>query len=255
MKAAATTRQAAMSFDRPRHNAEDSDAQALNLLAGVDEAGRGPLAGPVVAAAVILDPKRPIRGIDDSKALSEPEREALAKKIRERALAWSVAWADAEEIDTLNILQATFLAMRRALCGLRIAPARVQIDGNRAPSMLGLGHGLDHGCRLDTIVQGDARVKSIGAASILAKTVRDAMMVELDLLYPGYGFAAHKGYAVPAHYRALEKLGPCAIHRMSFEPVRVAALRMSMPLRFVQIETHIETLTEIDFHSMPEFAF
>ncbi|HTE43253.1 MAG TPA: ribonuclease HII [Steroidobacteraceae bacterium] len=252
MNAAAIARQPELfsgSIDESRAAAHDSHGNLVgdsqtgelsNLLAGVDEAGRGPLAGPVVAAAVILDPRRPIRGIDDSKVLTDAEREALAARIRERAIAWSVAWADAEEIDSINILQATFLAMRRALCGLRIAPAHVQIDGNRAPSMLGLGHGMDRRCRLETIVEGDARIKSIGAASILAKTTRDAMMRELDIIYPGYGFAAHKGYAVPAHYRALDKLGPCVIHRMSFEPVRAAAVRLSISMRtsfVVTIET------------------
>ena len=191
------------------------------LVAGVDEAGRGPLAGPVVAAAVILNPNRPIDGVGDSKALSERQRDLLAVQIREHALAWSVAWADAAEIDTLNILQATFLAMRRALCGLRIAPSHVQVDGNRPPSLLGLG--LQ--CQVETIVKGDAKVAAIGAASILAKTTRDAMMAQLDQIYPGYGLAGHKGYPTAAHCAALAKLGPSAIHRMSFEPVRLASIR------------------------------
>lgn len=189
------------------------------LVAGVDEAGRGPLAGPVVAAAVILNPSRPIEGVGDSKALTERQRDVLAVQIREHALAWSVAWADAAEIDTLNILQATFLAMRRALSGLRVAPAHVQVDGNRAPSLIGLG--LQ--CHVETIVKGDAKVAAIGAASILAKTTRDAMLVQLDQIYPGYGLAGHKGYPTAAHCAALAKLGPSAIHRMSFAPVRLAA--------------------------------
>jgi ribonuclease HII len=196
-------------------------------LAGVDEAGRGPLAGPVVAAAVILNPKKRIRGIDDSKALTAAERETLAIKIRSHAIAWSVAWADAAEIDALNILQATFLAMRRAVCGLHVAPNHVQIDGNGAPSFASLRHDWDAECSYETIVQGDALVDSIGAASILAKTTRDAMMVELDAVFPHYGFASHKGYAVPVHYRALQEHGPCVQHRRSFEPVRLAGNRDS----------------------------
>jgi ribonuclease HII len=207
------------STQAPLDFAEHSDPNSLSRIAGVDEAGRGPLAGPVVAAAVILDPARPIEGIGDSKALTERQRDVLAGLIRERALAWSVAWADHAEIDTLNILQATFLAMRRALCGLHIAPTHVQIDGNRPPSLAGTGLS----CSIETIVKGDAKVAAIGAASILAKTTRDAMLVQLDALYPGYGLAGHKGYPTPAHYAALARLGPSAIHRMSFAPVRVAA--------------------------------
>ncbi len=200
---------------------ERKDRNAARFTAGVDEAGRGPLAGPVVAAAVILNPRRRIDGLGDSKALRAEERERLSVLIRERALAWSVAWADAAEIDSLNILQATFLAMRRAICGLRIVPIHVQIDGNRAPSLMELGIR----CQVQTIVKGDALVESIGAASILAKTVRDAMMQRLCALYPGYGFSKHKGYGTPAHYEALDRLGPSAIHRRSFEPVHVALNR------------------------------
>lgn len=188
------------------------------LCAGVDEAGRGPLAGPVVAAAVILDPKRRIRGVRDSKQVDAEEREALAAKIRQHALAWSVAWADVEEIDTHNILEATHLAMRRALIGLRISPAHVQIDGNRCPSFAGLA--LD--CTFEAIIDGDALRVCIGAASILAKVTRDRMMTELDCIYPQYGFAVHKGYGTPQHQEVLDALGPCAIHRRSFEPVRIA---------------------------------
>jgi ribonuclease HII len=188
------------------------------LCAGVDEAGRGPLAGPVVAAAVILDPKRRIRGVRDSKQLNPQEREALAIKIRAGAIAWAVAWADVEEIDTLNILEATHLAMRRALIGLRVGPAHVQIDGNRCPSFAGLA--LD--CSWEAIIDGDALRVCIGAASILAKVTRDRMMTELDRIYPQYGFAVHKGYGTPAHYDVLDALGPCQIHRRSFEPVRLA---------------------------------
>jgi ribonuclease HII len=193
------------------------------LVAGVDEAGRGPLAGPVVAAAVILNPARPIAGIGDSKALTERQRDALAIQIREHALAWSVASADAAEIDSLNILQATLLAMRRALAGLKIAPSHIQVDGNRPPSIVG----LDFQCQVETIVKGDAKVAAIGAASILAKTTRDALMVQFDALYPGYGLAGHKGYPTAAHCAALAKLGPSAIHRMSFAPVRRSVIRDS----------------------------
>ena len=189
------------------------------LRAGVDEAGRGPLAGPVVASAVILDPRRRIRGIRDSKLIEPQERTELAIKIRASAIAWSVAWADVEEIDNLNILQATYLAMRRALLGLRVRPAHVQVDGDRCPSFIGLS--LE--CSFEAIVDGDARRICIGAASILAKTTRDAMMVGLDAIYPQYGFASHKGYSTPEHFEALEKYGPSPIHRRSFEPVRVAA--------------------------------
>jgi ribonuclease HII len=191
------------------------------LRAGVDEAGRGPLAGPVVAAAVILDPRKRVRGIRDSKVIEPGERAELAVKIRATALAWSVAWADVEEIDTLNILEATHLAMRRALVGLRIRPAHVQIDGNRCPSFAGLS--LD--CSFEAIIDGDALRVCIGAASILAKVTRDAMMVDMDAIYPGYGFASHKGYSTPEHYEALDRYGPTPIHRRSFEPVREALAR------------------------------
>jgi ribonuclease HII len=191
------------------------------LRAGVDEAGRGPLAGPVVAAAVILDPRKRVRGIRDSKVIEPGERAELAVKIRATALAWSVAWADVEEIDTLNILEATHLAMRRALVGLRIRPAHVQIDGNRCPSFAGLP--LD--CSFEAIIDGDALRLCIGAASILAKVTRDAMMVNMDAIYPGYGFASHKGYSTPEHYQALDRYGPTPIHRRSFEPVREALAR------------------------------
>jgi len=191
-------------------------------IAGVDEAGRGPLAGPVVAAAVILDRKRAIRGIKDSKQLLPEEREKLAIKIRERAIAWSVAWADVAEIDCHNILEATHLAMRRALAGLRIRPAHVRVDGNRCPSFAQLG--LD--CTFEAIIDGDDLMTDIGAASILAKVTRDAMMLELHGLFPNYGFDAHKGYSTPQHYQALAQWGPCPIHRRSFEPVRLAAAQL-----------------------------
>ena len=196
----------------------DELPNAAQRVAGVDEAGRGPLAGPVVAAAVILDPARPIDGIGDSKQLTEQQRDVLAVEIKARALAWFVASADVAEIDRLNILQATLLAMRRALLGLHIAPTHVQVDGNRAPSLA--GSGLT--CTVQTIVKGDASELAIGAASILAKTTRDAIMIELDAVYPGYGFAGHKGYPTPAHVKALQQLGACPIHRRSFAPVRNA---------------------------------
>lgn len=191
------------------------------LVAGVDEAGRGPLAGPVVAAAVILDPRKRIRGVRDSKVIDPEERVELAAKIRRHAVAWSVAWADVEEIDRLNILEATYLAMRRALIGLRVHPAHVQIDGNRCPSFAE----LPLKCSYEAIIDGDALRARIGAASILAKVTRDEMMTRLDAIFPQYGFASHKGYSTPQHYEALERFGPCAIHRRSFAPVRVAACR------------------------------
>nr|WP_040731026.1 ribonuclease HII [Thiocapsa marina] len=181
------------------------------LCAGVDEAGRGPLAGPVSAAAVILDPARPIVGLDDSKKLTPARRDALDLEIREHALAWSVAWASAEEIDRINILQASMLAMQRAVAALQVRPTRVLVDGNRCP---------DVGCEVEAIVGGDGLVLSIGAASILAKVARDRLMCELDLAFPGYGFAGHKGYPTRAHIEALRRLGPCAEHRRSFGPVR-----------------------------------
>jgi ribonuclease HII len=187
-------------------------------VAGVDEAGRGPLAGPVVAAAVILDPRRPIRGLADSKVLTEEEREVLAPRIRARALAWSVAWADRDEIDAINILQATYLAMRRALLRLPVCPTHIQVDGNRLPRYLDLGFG----CTAEAIVDGDATVNAISAASILAKTYRDAMMRHLDVCYPGFGLASHKGYSTPAHMEALRNLAPSPIHRRSFSPVRLS---------------------------------
>lgn len=194
------------------------DWGGADRAAGVDEAGRGPLAGPVVAAAVILDPARPIAGIRDSKIVPAHERNRLAEEIRQSALAWAVAWADVPEIDLLNILEATHLAMRRALLGLRLRPDVVMIDGNRLPSAAGLGFG----CRFEPVVDGDATVIGIAAASILAKVARDRMMCELDRLYPAYGFAMHKGYATPAHLRALTERGGCPVHRRSFAPLKFA---------------------------------
>jgi ribonuclease HII len=184
-------------------------------MAGVDEAGRGPLAGPVVAAAVILNPRRPIRGLADSKVLEPAERERLAGLIRKRALAWSVAWADREEIDTINILQATLLAMRRALLGLSVCPDAVQFDGNIHPSL----QGVLTDCPAIAVVEGDALVPAISAASILAKTFRDAWMRRLHERFPQYNFASHKGYYTPEHMRALDEHGACELHRRSFAPV------------------------------------
>lgn len=186
--------------------------------AGVDEAGRGPLAGPVVAAAVILNPRRRIHGLADSKTLPAEERERLAPIIRERSLAWAVAWSDRDEIDNLNILGATFLAMRRALLRLPVCPTHIQVDGNQLPRI----DDLNLGCTVESIIEGDACVAAISAASILAKTCRDAMMQKLDACYPGFDLAAHKGYSTPAHLAALALREPSPLHRKSFEPVRVA---------------------------------
>lgn len=198
------------------------DAAALRAMriAGVDEAGRGPLAGPVYAAAVVLDPDRPIEGLNDSKALSERARDALAPQIRERALAWCVASVSVEEIDRLNILNATMLAMRRAVEGLGLTPDLVQVDGNRAPALT---------CRVQTVIGGDALVPAISAASILAKTARDAELLRLHEIYPMYGFDRHKGYGTPDHLRCLVEHGPCLEHRRSFEPVRQALAARGMP--------------------------
>ncbi len=181
------------------------------LVAGVDEVGRGPLCGPVVTAAVILDPSRPILGLNDSKKLSEARRERLFDEIREKALAWCIGRAEVEEIDRLNILQATFLAMQRAVAGLAVRPSLALIDGNRCPVLE---------VPAAPVVQGDGRVPAIAAASILAKVSRDREMAALDALYPGYGMAGHKGYPTPAHLEALRRLGPTPIHRRSFAPVR-----------------------------------
>jgi len=180
-------------------------------LAGVDEVGRGPLAGDVVAAAVILDPERPIEGLRDSKKLSEPRRVELAQQIREQALAWSIARASVAEIDELNILQASLLAMHRAVSALQPQPGYVLVDGNRLPRW----HYAS-----EPVVKGDDRVPAIAAASILAKVQRDSELIALDRQYPGYGFAAHKGYPTAAHLQALQSLGVTPQHRRSFAPVK-----------------------------------
>lgn len=180
-------------------------------IAGVDEAGRGPLAGPVVAAAVILDQAAPIAGLADSKLLSPERREQLAGEIKARARAWALGRAEVEEIDRINILQATLLAMTRALDALEPAPHWILVDGNRCPVIA---------VPASAVVQGDRRVQAISAASILAKHARDQEMIGLDGRYPQYGFAAHKGYPTPAHLQALQRWGPCPMHRTSFAPVR-----------------------------------
>jgi ribonuclease HII len=184
----------------------------------VDEAGRGPLAGPVVAAAVILDAARPIAGLRDSKQLAPARRERLAAEIRERALAWALGWSDAQEIDVLDVLQASLLAMRRALLGLAVAPARVLVDGTHCPSPWLRGQA----CRVQAVVRGDAEVAEISAASILAKVSRDAWMDRVAPIYPGYGFEHHKGYPTALHLAGLSRQGPCRLHRLSFAPVRSA---------------------------------
>ncbi|MBK6869512.1 MAG: ribonuclease HII [Burkholderiales bacterium] len=186
------------------------DWDVPGLIAGVDEAGRGPLAGPVVAAAVILDPRRPIAGLVDSKRLTPLRRERLFDTIRAQALCCSIAHATVEEIDRLNILQATLLAMQRAVAGLRLAPAKVLVDGNRLPALA---------VRAEAVVGGDARVPAISAASILAKVQRDRWCAEVHEQWPQYGFAAHKGYGTAAHLAALRAHGACEHHRRSFAPV------------------------------------
>lgn len=188
----------------------------VEYVAGVDEAGRGPLFGPVFAAAVILNPARRIRGLRDSKQLDADRRAELAPRIKERALAWHIAWADVEEIDSLNILGATLLAMRRAVLGLGMRPCLVQVDGNTLPYLADCCGGTE------ALVGGDASVAAISAASILAKHARDALCLRMELAFPGYQLANHKGYATAEHLNALARLGPTRQHRTSFEPVRQA---------------------------------
>lgn len=187
------------------------DAVGFGRVAGVDEVGRGPLAGPVVAAAVMLDPNRPIPGLDDSKRLTARRREALSGEIRTHALAWALGRSEVDEIDRVNILQASMLAMERAVAALSIQPGHVYVDGNRLPNLP---------MAATAVVGGDALIAEIAAASILAKVSRDAELVALDERFPGYGFAGHKGYPSRAHLEALERLGPCPEHRRSFAPVR-----------------------------------
>ena len=198
---------------RPEQIGLPLDWAAAGLVAGVDEAGRGPLAGPVVAAAVILDDKKRIRGLNDSKLLTPLTRDRLYDEIRAKALCCSIGEASVEEIDTLNILHATMLAMKRAVEGLRLKPAKVLVDGNRLPVLR---------IPAEAIVGGDAKVKSISAASILAKVHRDRLCLTLHALHPQYGFDAHKGYCTPMHLAALKAHGACEIHRRSFAPVREA---------------------------------
>jgi len=183
----------------------------LRLICGVDEAGRGPLAGPVYAAAVILDPRRPIRGLADSKVLSEKKRIALAEKIKQRALAWSIASSSVEEIDQINILQASLLAMKRAIEALHVLPHHVMVDGLHCPKIV---------MPAEAIVDGDSKIASISAASVLAKTARDDEMCRLHDLYPQYDFARHKGYSTRDHLQRLQMHGACPIHRRSYAPVR-----------------------------------
>lgn len=183
----------------------------VQLVAGVDEVGRGPLAGPVVTAAVILDPNRPIEGLADSKVLSEKKRERLFDEIKEKALAWAIGRCEVEEIDELNILQATMTAMQRAVAGLSPQPEHAMIDGNRCPELP---------CSCEFVIKGDGKIPAISAASIIAKVTRDREMVEMDLQYPGYGLAGHKGYPTKAHIAALHELGVTPIHRRTFGPVR-----------------------------------
>lgn len=193
-----------------------SDVSA-GLVAGLDEAGRGPLAGPVFAAAVILDPNKPIEGLNDSKKLTAKRREALAVLIKERALAWEIASATVAEIDDINILHAAMLAMQRACNGLSVKPEQALVDGNRIPTGLC--------CPAEAIIKGDASHAAIAAASILAKTARDAVCMELHRDYPEYGFDQHKGYGTAFHLERLSQHGPCPEHRRSFAPVRASLVR------------------------------
>lgn len=192
--------------------------RAIRWVAGVDEAGRGPWAGPVVAAAVILRPRQPIEGVADSKQLTPETRARLSIVIRREALCFGIGWADHAEIDALNILQATFLAMRRALLAMRLTPDHLLVDGNRLPQLHGLGKVLT----ARAMIGGDVRQPSISAASILAKTARDEYMNQMHTIYPEYSFDDHKGYGTKAHQRLLALHGPCPLHRRSFEPVRLA---------------------------------
>jgi ribonuclease HII len=203
------------------HKEKKQSIAAKRLVAGVDEAGRGPLAGPVVAAAVILNPRRRIKGLADSKLLNKQQREELYAQIVEKSLAWAVAQAEVAEIDSINILRASLLAMRRAILKLTISPNHVQVDGNICP---------DIPYPVTAHVDGDQFIAEISAASIIAKVTRDREMVDYDQEYPGYGFASHKGYATPEHLENLKRLGATPIHRRSFEPVRFVVHQMVLPL-------------------------
>jgi ribonuclease HII len=195
-------------------------------VCGVDEAGRGPWAGPVSAGAVILNPRKPIKGLDDSKKLSAKAREALELEIKDKALAWGVGFASVEEIATLNILHATGVAMCRAVEALAVQPRYALVDGNYAFKLP---------CEVTTVIGGDGKSQSIAAASILAKVARDRLMKQMDEIYPGYGFASHKGYRAPIHAEALLALGPCEIHRMSWGPVKLALLGKDPLLAFAEV--------------------
>ena len=183
----------------------------MKIIAGVDEVGRGPLAGPVIAAAVILDASNPVAGLKDSKKLTPKRREELAAIIKEKALCYAFGRAEASEIDKINILQASLLAMQRAVLNLSLQPAYAMIDGTFCPKL---------NCQTEAVVRGDQKIAEISAASIIAKVYRDREMIEFDALYPGYGFAAHKGYPAKQHLEALALLGPTPIHRLSFAPVK-----------------------------------
>lgn len=202
-------------------NGRGDGVAAECLLAGIDEAGRGPLAGPVVAAAVILAPDNPVAGITDSKRLDAERRERLAGEIRAQALAWAVVHAGPEEVDRFNILQATLRAMQEAVAQLPVKPGRALVDGNHCPAL---------SCPGEALIGGDGLEPAIGAASILAKVDRDRAMVELDAVWPAYGFARHKGYPTPEHVEALRHLGPTPIHRRSFAPVRDVIIAPPLPL-------------------------
>lgn len=194
------------------------DVAAGSWIAGADEVGRGALAGPVYAAAVIFPPGRKMRGLNDSKKLTAEAREALVPRIQVRAVAWAIATASLAEIERLNILHASLLAMQRAVAALAVAPALLRVDGVHCPAVA---------CSVEAIVGGDGKVPAIMAASVLAKVARDAEMRRLDLEHPGYGFAEHKGYATPQHLEALQRLGPCAVHRRLFEPVLQMKLELA----------------------------
>lgn len=200
---------------------KEKDTIVASIIAGVDEAGRGPLAGPVMAAAVILNPKKRIKGLADSKILNEKQREDLYLRITENSLAWSVAHADVDEIDSINILQATLMAMARAVEGLQISPEHVKVDGNICPKLP---------FPVTAYVDGDQYIKEISAASIIAKVTRDRVMVAYHEVYPDYNFASHKGYSTPEHMQNLRRFGACPIHRRSFDPVRQVISQIELPL-------------------------